>query len=242
MDSLVDAWAGVWSQLTSATPVPGEWPLVIALAAGIVAAAWRRTWQVLHKLITVSHEGGHAIAALVTGRRVLRVRIRADGSGETHTWGRPGGFGGALVTFAGYPFPAIVGGGLLIAVASGSARLWSALAALALVVLLTRTRNIHGWVVVGLWLAGFAAAAWYVPGDVLALGIAFLGAFLIAGAGRSLLAELRTRRRGASGSDVASLGRSGPLPAGVWWVAMFALVLGCGWVAWEQLAANYAGA
>lgn len=241
MESLLDAVGGAWARLTTGTPVPGQLAIVVALIAAGVASARGPLWQPLHVLVAIAHECGHAAAAVLTRRSVLRVQINSDGSGTTHTSGRVGGIGAGLVAFAGYPFPAILGAGFLVAVATGTARIWAAAAATALVVLLMRTRNLHGWVVVLVWLAALAAAAWYLPGGLLALAMTFLGASLLFGAGRSLLAERRARRAGESGSDVTALARGGRVPAGLWWATMFGVVLCCGWVAWDQLSASRAG-
>src|SRR3989441_10320767 len=51
--------------------------------------------------VTFIHEGGHAIAALLTGNSVESLRIAMDGSGETYTT-KGGLWSQALVASAGY--------------------------------------------------------------------------------------------------------------------------------------------
>ncbi len=50
--------------------------------------------------VTFVHEGGHALAALLTGNRVLGLQVAPGGGGLTYTTG--GGLAGLLVSSAGY--------------------------------------------------------------------------------------------------------------------------------------------
>jgi hypothetical protein len=52
---------------------------LVALAAVGIDGVWRRARNV----ITIVHEGGHAVAALVTGRRLTGIRLHSDTSGLT---------------------------------------------------------------------------------------------------------------------------------------------------------------
>ena len=60
-------------------------------------------------LITIAHEGGHAFAALLTGRRLRGIRLHTDTSGLTISAGRPRGPGVVIMLAAGYVAPAAVG-------------------------------------------------------------------------------------------------------------------------------------
>jgi len=220
--------------LTSTTAAPTDIRLALTLIVGSLLSLWRPA----DKVVTVAHEGGHALAALVTRRPVLGVQINSDGSGATYTRGRLGGLGSALVTFAGYPFPGIVGAGLIIVAVSGHSRSGAAVIAVALLAMLWRTRNLHGWLVIGLCLAGVSYAAWALPSEPLALAMAGLGALLLVGAGRDLLRERQWRRSGRSDSDISILGGRG-LPASLWWTVMVGVVVGSGWLAWEQVTQEY---
>ena len=186
--------AAVIDHITAATPVPSAaWLLAASLlGAALLVAVPAPTGR----LVTVAHEGGHALAAVLTRRRVLHVRIHADGSGETRHYGRPGSPGSTMTAFAGYPFPGLLGAALIAASASGAARLWAALAAIGLLVLLLRTGNLHGWLVVGGAGAGLLLALWFLPTGPFALLLAGLGSLLLVGAIRSLLIERRLRKAG----------------------------------------------
>lgn len=233
------AASAVLDHITAATPVPSAgWLLVASLlgAALLVAAP-----APAGRLVTVAHEGGHAFAAVLTRRRVLQVRVHADGSGETRHYGRPGSLGSTMTAFAGYPFPGLLGAALIAASASGTARLWAAPAALGLLVLLLRTGNLHGWLVVGGAGAGLVLALWFLPTGPFALLLAGLGSLLLVGAIRSLLSERRLRLAGERGTDVAVLARGGSLAAAAWWTVMMATVLGSAWLAWGYLSERVPG-
>jgi hypothetical protein len=191
----------------------------------------------MRRIVTIAHEGGHVVAAVLTRRHVMRVHVHPDGSGVTWTQGKPG-FGRMLVLFCGYPFPAVLGAGLLVAVVHGSARLLGAAVAVALLLLLERTRGLHGWLLIAACAVGSALAVWFAPGTMLALGLAALGSLLLAGSIRDLLSERRRRRDGHRDSDVSVLARRW-MPAPLWWSAMLAVVCGSGWWAWTQAAGVY---
>lgn len=226
-----DEFIAAVERLTAAVPAPGLSTLLGALAVAWLLLLLPLTKGVSRQLLTIAHESGHAVAAVLTRRTVTRVHVRSDGSGTTYTLGRSSGLGAALVSFAGYPFPAILGAGLLVGVAYGQSRVLATLTALALLLLLLRMRNVHGWFVVALATAAAGATAWFLPDRWLAASIAGLGALLLLGSVADLLDERRGRRRGYANSDVSHLAQRGRLPAGAYWLAMLCCVIGCGWLA-----------
>ena len=68
-----------WHHLSVWAARQGQPPShVLVLATGLLAAAAvasRRVWPVARTVVTIAHEGGHALAAVVTGRRLHRVRV-----------------------------------------------------------------------------------------------------------------------------------------------------------------------
>jgi hypothetical protein len=232
--ALSSAWDAVLAQVTAGTPVPDPMWLLAAIAVGALLAVMGP--RAVRRVDTVAHEAGHALAAVITRRHVLSVRIHRDGSGMTHHYGRLDGLGATLTAFAGYPFPGVLGAALIAASVSGNARLWGAVAAVGLVLLLVRTGNLHGWFVMSALLAVLCLALWYVPGEAFALLLAGAGAQLVTGSVGSLVAERGHRRRGSTATDVARLAAGGRLPAGLWWLAMLAVIAGSGWLAWEYVA------
>ena len=60
-------------------------------------------------VLMIVHEGGHALAALATGRHLSGVRLYRSTAGETVSAGRGSGPGIALTAAAGYPAPSLLG-------------------------------------------------------------------------------------------------------------------------------------
>ena len=168
-------------------------------------------------MVTISHEGGHALVAVLTGRRLLGIRLHADTSGLTLSRGRPTGPGMVAMLAAGYLAPAVAGLGAALLLASGHslALLWLAVGWLALMLL--QIRNAYGLLV--LLVCGVAAglASWYLSGATLSLLAYLLTWLLLLAAPKPVLELMRQRRRGqARGSDVDQLARLTRVPALVW--------------------------
>ncbi len=71
--------------------------------------AYPQTWHLSRGLITIAHEGGHALVAVLTRRKLRGIRLHSDTSGVTLTRGRPTGPGMVLTAAAGYIAPSLVG-------------------------------------------------------------------------------------------------------------------------------------
>jgi hypothetical protein len=153
-------------------------------------------------LVTVTHEGAHGVAAIVTGRRLQGIRLHSDTSGLTVSSGRPSGPGMVTMLLAGYLGPAVVGlgaVGLLIAGYS-LALLWLFVILLAL--LLLQIRNFFGFVLVVGCAIALILVCWYLPAD------------MQSGPVLELISQRRLGR--ASHSDADQLARLTHVPAGLW--------------------------
>lgn len=219
--------------LATSPPPPLPW-LAAAIALGALLAVWRRSRTLADPLVTVAHEAGHAVAAMLTRGKVHRIHIHADGSGAT--WSS-GGYS-PLVSLAGYPFPPFLGAMLLMAALSDRPRLWAAALTAGLLVLALRVRNAVGWLVVLLSIAGAAALARYAPQPWPSLALAAGAGVLLVGGLRDLFVERRARAAGRT-TDVANLASRGRLPAPLYWLAMLAAALGCWWWAYRILTTAY---
>lgn len=214
----------VWTAIVSRQP---RLDATLALASAAVALALvvvPGLWRHARHLVTIAHEGGHGVAALVTGRRLAGIRLHSDTSGLTVSKGRPTGPGMVFTAFAGYTAPALLGLAAAYGVAARHpvAVLWVVLLLLAL--LLLQIRNFFGLYAVGLAAAGVFAVSWWASGQVQSF-VAHAGAwFLLLAAPRTVLELARTRRTGAGrSSDADVLARLTRVPATVW-VAVFGLV------------------
>lgn len=178
------------------------------------------------------HEAGHAVVSLLTGRRLLGIRLNADGSGSTLHEGAAFGIGRLLTAFAGYPAPAVVAWLVLSLSSDGYSR--GALAAIAglCVALLIFQRSWRGWILTAVVLV-FALLLSSFSGLVPAVAMALLAGYLFAAAPRSIWELHRGRRMSAkteeTHSDSDSLAGMTGIPAVVWEVAFLLLSL---WLIW----------
>jgi hypothetical protein len=217
----------VWGTITSAIDIeqwePASWMVVATGVIALAAVALDDVWRWSRNVVTIVHEGGHALAAVVTGRRLTGIRLHSDTSGLTLSVGRPSGPGMVVTTAAGYLSPSLIGlaGVALLAADQVTVMLWGAAALL--VAMLVMIRNAYGaatLVVCGGVVVGLSLYA--SPGTQAAFGYAITW-FLLFGAVRPV-GELWRQRRRQEGrySDAAQLARITPLPTGVW-VAFFGL-------------------
>lgn len=218
---MTDVLREVWTDATTRGPAPELVPvLVLAVVALLLAQA-----RVVRQAVTVVHEAGHALVALLVGRRVTGIRLHADASGLTLSRGRPDGAGMVATLLAGYPAPTVVGvlGALALAQGYAVGLLW--LLALGTAVLVLVVRNLYGLLVL-LGLGGaVVAAGWFLPSTVVGW-IALLAVWaLLLTAPRTVLELLRTSRRHDTRSDPAQLARLTGVPRVLWLLLMLGLTV-----------------
>ena len=212
--------------------------VLLAAALALAVVGWTASWRVTRGVVTIAHEGGHALVAVLSGRGLTGIRLHADTSGVTGSTGRAGGLGLVLTFVAGYPAPAALGlaGALLVATDRSAASLW--LVVVLLVAVLTQVRNAYGVLSVLATGAVVGAVAWW--GDAVLQGAfaAALSWFLLFGALRSVRELQRGRRHGVprlgGESDADALARLTGVPGGMWaavfWLAAVAAVITGAWV------------
>jgi hypothetical protein len=170
-------------------------------------------------VVTIVHECGHALIALLTGRRLTGIRLHFDTSGLTASLGRPTGPGMVATVAAGYLSPSVVGlaGVGLLATGQVTVMLWAAAAVL--VAMLVMVRNVYGALSLLVTGAAVVLVSLYATPRVQAAFGYTATWFLLIGAVRPVN-ELRRQRRGrrgqSSASDADHLARLTPVPAGVW--------------------------
>ncbi|MCG5214190.1 M50 family metallopeptidase [Streptosporangium sp. KLBMP 9127] len=221
----------VWAHLTTAQQDPPDWAILLSAAVALVVVLSTASWHLSRGLITIAHEGGHALAAVLTRRKLQGIRLHSDTSGVTLTRGRPTGPGMILTALAGYVAPSLLGLGGAWLVAEGyiTILLWGVLVLLACMLLLIR--NLFG--VLSLVVTGGAvfALSWFAPQEVQAICAHLAVWFLLLGGIRPII-ELQRKRRGgrAPDSDADQLARLTVLPGGLY-VLFFLLVAGASLVA-----------
>jgi hypothetical protein len=222
------AIADLWTRIVASSD-PLSTPVAVGTAAAaILAVLLPGVWGVTRHLLTLVHEGGHAVAATLTGRRLAGIRLHSDTSGVTVSVGRPRGPGMVVTLLAGYPAAAGLGLGAAWLVDAGrsAALLWVLLGLLAL--LLVQVRNWFGlWSVLATG-AILLAITWLAPVEVHAVFALFLTVLLLAGAPRTVL-ELQANRlrHGRGTSDADQLARITGLPGLVWVGVFLVFTLGC---------------
>jgi hypothetical protein len=213
----VELIAEIWRRATSAQPAPPAYAiaLVALLALGLVLLP--AIWPYTRMLVTITHEGGHALAAVATGRRLQGIRLHADTSGLTLSSGRPRGPGMVITLLAGYLAPAIVGlgavGMLILGYSLGL--LWLFVILLAL--LLLQIRNFYGFAVIVGVAVVLVAVSWYASATVQSTLAYLLTWILLISAPKPVIELIgqRRRRRGRQ-SDADQLSRLTRTPATLW--------------------------
>ena len=223
---IADLIGEIWRRATSVQPIPPPSVVALTAAAALALVLVRAVWPYTRMLVTITHEAGHAVAALIAGRRLQGIRLHSDTSGLTVSSGRASGPGMVATLMAGYLAPALVGlaaGGLLIAGYS-LGLLWLLVILLALMLL--QIRNFAGFGIIVLVGAVLVAVSWYAPAPVQS-GVAYLVTWiLLLSAPKPVLELVQMRRVGrTSHSDADQLARLTRMPAELW-IVLF-LVLNC---------------
>ncbi|MET8280099.1 M50 family metallopeptidase [Micromonospora sp. NPDC005174] len=220
----IDGLGEMWDTLFGAQPDPPPLLVLITAAVALVVVSTRLPWRIARNAITIAHEGGHALVALLTGRKLRGIRLHSDTSGLTLSAGRPSGPGMILTLLAGYVAPPLIGlaGAWLLGGNRITLLLWVAVAML--LAMLVMIRNAFG--VVSLLVTGALvfAVSWYATPQVQA-AFAYTGVwFLLLGGVRPVVELQRLRSRGRMpASDADQLAGLTPFPA-FFWVVFFALV------------------
>jgi hypothetical protein len=214
----------LWDRVVGTQPQPPAWLIGLTGLVALAVVLNTQIWRLAGKVITIAHEGGHALVSVLSGRRLDGIRLHSDSSGVTYSRGRQTGPGLVLTAAAGYVMPSLLGAGAALLLAAGhlTAMLWLALVLLAVTFL--AIRNLFGAAAV-LVTAGAVFAISYYASAAVQAGFAYLAAwFLLLGGVRPAFELARGRRhRWARGSDAEQLARLTGAPAGLW-ITLFVLV------------------
>jgi hypothetical protein len=221
---VIDGVTDLWDKLLGAQPDPPGLLVLLTALAGLLAVAFRPVWRVARNAVTIAHEGGHALIALLTGRKLRGIRLEFDTSGLTLSAGRPTGPGMMFTLLGGYIAPSLIGvlGAWLLGGNRITLLLW--LTVVLLLLMLINIRNVFG--VLSLLVTGaiVVAVSWYASAGVQAV-FAYAGVwFLLFGGVRPVfeLQGLRSRGRMPE-SDADQLAHVTHVPA-LFWVTVFLVV------------------
>lgn len=226
----------LWDRVTGTQPDPEVWLVLLTAGIALVLVGPWDIWRVTRNTITIAHEGGHGLVALLTGRKLEGIRLHSDTSGLTVSRGKPTGFGMILTAACGYIAPSLLGlgGAALLGAGRITALLWGATALL--LVMLVMIRNLYGALTVILTGGLFLLVSWLTEPEVQAAFAYLVVWFLLFGGIRPVFELQRKRRRGgARDSDADQLARLTRLPALCWLlffhaVTLASLVGAAGWL------------
>ncbi|MGW1023046.1 M50 family metallopeptidase [Streptomyces sp. NPDC002577] len=226
----------LWDRVFGTQPDPDQWVVIATAAVALAVVVPYRPWRLARNAITIAHEGGHGLVALLTGRRLDGIRLHSDTSGLTVSRGRPTGLGMILTAAAGYTAPPLLGlgGAALLAAGHITALLW--LATALLVAMLVMIRNAYGALTVIVTGGAFLLVSWLTGPQVQAAFAYVVVWFLLLGGVRPAFELQAKRRRGSAGdSDADQLSRLTHVPAGMWLflfhaVSLCALIGGGRWL------------
>ena len=207
----------LWDELVGTQPEPDLWVAIATLAAALAVIVPHGLWRLSRNAITIAHEGGHGLVALLTGRTLTGIRLHSDTSGLTVSRGKPYGLGMILTAAAGYTAPPLLGLGGAALLGSGRITLLLWLATALLLAMLVMIRNAYGALTVVLTGGLFVLVSWLTGPQVQAAFTYAVVWFLLLGGVRPAFELQSKRARGGAGdSDADQLSRLTHAPAGVW--------------------------
>jgi peptidase M50B-like protein len=210
--------------------------VLVTGAVALAVVSFSELWRPARNVVTIVHEAGHALVAVLVGRRLSGIRLHSDTSGLTLTRGKPYGPGMVSTAMAGYLAPSLLG--LVFAALVGAG--WTAavlvVCGLLLLGVLVMVRNVYGFFSVLLTGGVLFGVAWWTPPPVQAAFAHVITWFLLFGGVRPVVELQRKRRRGrAWDSDADQLARLTGAPGWVWvgmffFVGLGAVVLAAAWL------------
>jgi Peptidase M50B-like len=218
----------MWSDLLARMEEQPQTMVLVTAGLAVVVVVVRLLWRPARNVITIVHEAGHALIALLVGRRLAGIRLHSDTSGLTLTRGKPYGPGMVFTGLAGYIAPSLLGLGFAALLEVGRVTALLVVCALLLLGVLLVVRNAFGIFSVLAAGAVLVGVSYWAPVEVQAPFAHLVTWFLLLGGIRSVGDLQGLRRRGrARESDADQLARLTGAP-GLFWVAVFMMInLGC---------------
>lgn len=205
-------------------PAPSREVVIATAALALLAVLLQPVWRIMRNFVTIAHEGGHALAAVLSGRRLSGIRLHSDTSGLTLSKGRPKGPGMVITGLAGYITPSLMGlaAAAILGVGRITVLLWLLL--ILLVAMLIMIRNAYGMLSVVVAGAIIFAVSWFASPQVQGAFAYAFAWFMLLGGVRAVFELQQSRfRRQAPNSDADQIARLTHVPA-ILYVALFVVV------------------
>jgi hypothetical protein len=206
----------IWDRATATQPVPDARFVVATGVVALVLVLLPATWPRVRLGTTVVHEAGHAVVAVLVGRRLKSIRLHSDTSGLTVSRGKPRGPGMVVMLAAGYLAPAALGlvAALLLADGRSVGLLWLLVVLTAALILWVR--NGYGLLVLLVGGAGVLVVTWYGDGQAQSVAAYLITWLLLLAAPRPLVELLAAGRGRGRTSDTDQLAGLTRVPAVLW--------------------------
>src|SRR5690606_30254244 len=154
------SFTSLWDEVSYTQPDPDPWVVFATLGAALAVVVPHALWRLSRNAITIAHEGGHGLVALLTGRTLTGIRLHSDTSGLTVSRGKPHGIGMILTAAAGYTAPPLLGLGGAALLGAGRITLLLWLATALLLAMLVMIRNAYGALTVLVTGGTFVLVSW----------------------------------------------------------------------------------
>ncbi|MFH9004302.1 M50 family metallopeptidase [Streptomyces afghaniensis] len=227
MDSTATAsLASLWDEVSGTQPEPHLWVVIATLAVALAVVIPHGLWRISRNAITIAHEGGHGLVALLSGRTLTGIRLHSDTSGLTVSRGKPYGIGMILTAASGYTAPPLLGLGGAALLGAGRITLLLWLATALLLAMLVMIRNAYGALTMIVTGGLFVLVSWLAGPQVQAAFAYVVVWFLLIGGVRPAFELQAKRARGGAGdSDADQLSRLTHVPAALWFFLFHAVSL-----------------
>lgn len=216
----------MWDRLTGTQPDPSRWLVGATALLALAAVLTRGVWHITRNAVTIAHEGGHGLLALLTGHAAGRHTTALRHLGPDRLAGQAARSRHGADGRHGYTAPPLLGlaGAALLAAGHITALLWGATALL--LAMLVMIRNAYGALTVVVTGALFLLVSWLTGAQVQAAFAYLVVWFLLVGGVRPVAELQRTRRRDRRGSsDADQLARLTRTPAALWLLLFYAVAL-----------------
>lgn len=223
MSEVTDWFINLWNQILTVQEVPLPWMILVSWVISL-ALVFTPLWRLTRNGITVVHEGGHALTAILWGRRISGIKLHSDTSGVTISRGNPRGLGAIFTAASGYTAPAILGLSMQYLSSTGHSTLGLAMLSLALLGIFIAIRNLWGIIVVVPLLVGFYFILQFEPLAQVFM-LLLVATFLTVASLKPIIELQRARKNGTeSTTDADMLAQLTFFIPGFIWVLFFFLV------------------